>query len=414
MNNRKFKNKVESTFRALKYKNYKLFFYGQCISLIGTWIQQIALNWLVYRLTHSALMMGVTVFAVTIPSLFLSPFLGVIVDRVNKYRALIITQTIFMILAGVLGILTITNTVQIWHIVVLGVLMGITNTFDMPLRQAFVVNLVEDTQDLSNAISLNSTIFNLARLIGPAIGGILIANVGEGLCFILNAISYIAVIYAFFAMKIKSIAAYKTDGNNMLKELSEGIKYAFNNKPIRITLIYLAISSLFGMFYPLLMPIYVKEILHGGAQTLGFLMSASGVGALLGALYLAGRKNVKGLEKWICIASVLFGVGLLGLNFTNKTLIALLLLFITGYGMVIIIAACNTLTQHFVDNDKRGRIMSLYSMAFMGTAPLGSLCSGAIAEKIGVPHTFFISGVTMLFAAYLFYRNIKHFRYENI
>lgn len=414
MNNSKFKNKVESTFRALKYRNYKLFFYGQCISLIGTWIQQIALNWLVYRLTHSALMMGVTVFAVTIPSLFLSPFLGVIVDRVNKYRALIITQTIFMILAGVLGILTITNTVQIWHIVVLGVLMGITNTFDMPLRQAFVVNLVEDTQDLSNAISLNSTIFNLARLIGPAIGGMLIANVGEGLCFIINALSYIAVIYAFFAMKIKSIATHKISENNMIKELSEGIKYAFNNKPIRITLIYLAISSLFGMFYPLLMPIYVKEILHGGAQTLGFLMSASGIGALLGALYLAGRKNVKGLEKWICLASIFFGVGLLGLNFTNKTIIALLLLFITGYGMVIIIAACNTLTQHFVDNDKRGRIMSLYSMAFMGTAPLGSLCSGAIAEKIGVPHTFLISGVTMLFAAYLFYRNIKHIRYENI
>lgn len=414
MNNSKFKNKVESTFRALKYRNYKLFFYGQFISLIGTWIQQIALNWLVYRLTHSALMMGVTVFAVTIPSLFLSPFLGVIVDRVNKYRALIITQTIFMILAGVLGILTITNTVQIWHIVILGVLMGIANTFDMPLRQAFVVNLVEDTQDLSNAISLNSTIFNLARLVGPAIGGVLIANVGEGLCFILNAISYIAVISAFFAMKIKTVINHKTDENNMIRELSEGIKYAFNNKPIRITLLYLAISSLFGMFYPLLMPIYVKETLHGGAQTLGFLMSTSGIGALLGALYLAGRKNVKGLEKWICLASVLFGVGLLGLNFTNKTLVALLLLFITGYGMVIIIAACNTLTQHFVDNDKRGRVMSLYSMAFMGTAPLGSLCSGAIAERIGVPHTFLISGVTMLFAAYLFYKNIKHFRYENI
>lgn len=410
----KLKEKVNFTFRALKHRNYKLFFWGQCISLIGTWIQQIAVSWLVYNLTHSALLMGVIVFVGSLPALVLSPFAGVFADRVNKYRALIAVQSLFMLQAFVLAILTMTGVVNIWYVLLLNVFAGIVMTFDMPLRQAFVVKLVEGSEDLVNAISLNSTIFNLARLIGPAIAGILIAKLGEGICFLANSLSYIAVIASFFMMRIEVSPQKKDFKTHVLEELSEGIKYAFNSIPIRIIIIYMATVSLFGMFYPLLMPIYAKEILHGDAQTMGFLMSSAGIGALCGALYLAGRKSYIGLEKWVSLSSISFALGLLGLNFVDKFSIALVLLFMIGFGFVIIMAAGNTLIQHLVEDDKRGRIMSLFMMAFMGTAPVGSLCSGAIAHKIGVPHTFLLSGLVMLVAAIIFSTKWKHFKDPNI
>lgn len=408
--NAKINEKISFTFRALKYKNYKLFFFGQCISLIGTWIQQIAINWLVYSLTGSALLMGVIVFSATLPSLILSPFAGVLVDRINKYKALIIIQILFMVQAFVLALLTTFGIVKIWHVVILSIFIGIITAIDMPLRQSFIVKLVDDTIDLGNAISLNSSVFNLARLIGPAIAGVLIAAVGEGICFMINSLSYIAVIAALLAMQIKYNPLEKLEQTNVWQELSDGFKYTISSLPIRNTILYLATASLFGMFYPLLMPIYAKEILHGGPQTLGFLMSAAGVGALFGALYLAGRTSVKGLETWICIASVFFGLGLAGLSFNTNKLIAMFLLLLVGFGMVVIIASCNTLVQHFVEDGKRGRVMSLYSMAFMGTAPFGSLASGAIAEKIGTPHTFLLGGIVMLISAYIFSKKIKYFR----
>lgn len=408
--NAKINEKISFTFRALKYKNYKLFFFGQCISLIGTWIQQIAINWLVYSLTGSALLMGVIVFSSTLPSLILSPFAGVLVDRIDKYKALIIVQALFMIQAFIIALLTMSGLIKVWHIIILSVLLGIVNAIDMPLRQSFIVKLVDDTKDLGNAISLNSSVFNLARLIGPAIAGVLIAAVGEGICFMINSLSYIAVIAALLAMQIQYNPLEKLEQTNVWQELSDGFKYTISSLPIRNTILYLATASLFGMFYPLLMPIYAKEILHGGPQTLGFLMSAAGVGALFGALYLAGRTSVKGLETWICIASVLFALGLAGLNFNTNKLIAMFLLLFVGFGMVVIIASCNTLVQHFVEDGKRGRVMSLYSMAFMGTAPFGSLASGAIAEKIGTPHTFLLGGIVMLIAAYIFSKKVKYFR----
>lgn len=406
----KINERIFVTFRALKYRNYKLFFFGQCISLIGTWIQQIAINWLVYSLTGSALLMGVIVFSATLPSLLLSSFAGVLVDRIDKYKAMIAIQILLMIQASIMAVLTLSGVIQVWHIVVLSALIGIITALDMPLRQAFVVKMVDDTKDLGNAISLNSSVFNLARLIGPAVAGVLIAAVGEGVCFMINALSYIAVIWALFLMKITVFHTEKTEKANVFAELKEGFRYTISSPPIRTTLLYLATASLFGMFYPLLMPIYAKEILHGGAQLLGFLMSAAGVGALFGALYLAGRTSVKGLENWICVASVLFAIGLAGLNFNTNKFLALFLLLFVGFGMVVIIASCNTLVQHYVDDDKRGRVMSLYSMAFMGTAPLGSLSSGAIAEKIGVPHTFLLGGVVMLVAAIVFSTKRKYFQ----
>lgn len=402
--------KMSLTFRALRHRNYRLFFYGQFISLTGTWMQQVALSWLIYSLTKSPLIMGIIMFASTAPSLFVSPFAGVLIDRVNKYHALIIVQTLFMIEAFIIAILTLTGVIQVWHIVILSILMGLTSAVDIPLRQAFVINLIDASEDLGNAISLNSSCFNLARMTGPAIAGVLIASFGEGICFLLNAISYIAVIYALLLMKIRIAPVHKKTDKNILQELKEGFKYAFDSIPIRILIIFIGTTSLIGTSFPVLMPIFAKEILHGGAQTMGFLMSSSGIGALLGALYLAGKRSVSGLEKWLYVAALLFGFGLVGLSLVNKVWLSLVLLFIIGFGMVVIIAACNTMIQSLVEDSIRGRVMSLYAMAFMGTAPIGSLFGGAIAEKIRVPHTFLLTGLTMVFAALIFGTKLKHFK----
>lgn len=400
--------KINLTFRALKHPNYRLFFFGQFISITGTWIQQVAMSWLIYNLTNSPLLMGLIMFAGLIPTLIVSPFAGVFIDRVNKYKFLILLQALFMIEAFLVAILAVTGVIQVWQIVIINILMGLTMAFDMPLRQAFVVELIDISADLSNAISLNSLCFNLARLIGPAFAGVLIASFGEGICFLLNAISYIAVIWALLLMNIP-----KKDINNISKnvynELKEGFKYVQQSIPMSSIIIYTAIISLIGMSFPVLMPIFAKKTLHGNAQTLGFLMSSSGVGALLGALLLAGKKSALGLERWVYIASLCFGAGLLALSLINRVSIALILLLFIGFGMVIIIAACNTMIQDMVDDKKRGRVMSLYTMAFIGTTPFGSLFGGIIAHKIGVPHTFLLCGIAIIISAFIFRSKLKYF-----
>lgn len=406
------KEKLYSTFRALRHKNYSLFFIGQFISLIGTWIQQIAISWLVYRLTNSALLMGVITFMGSIPSFFISPFAGVFIDRINKYKILIIIQLLFMFETFILAMLTLTGVVQVWHIVVISALMGMTNAFDIPLRQSFVVQLVEDNNDLGNAISLNSSMFNLARMIGPAVAGILIASVGEGSCFLINSLSYIAVICALLAMTISYKLRPKAPKENVLEDLVEGVQYAFKVSAIRNALLSLAISSFIGMSFQVLMPIFAKEVLNGNSQTLGFLMSSSGIGSLFGALKLAARKTFTGLENAILIASLLFSLGSIGLAFTNNLWISVVLLFLTGFGMVTIMASNNTIIQNSVDEDKRGRVMSLYTMAFIGTAPLGCLFEGAVAEKIGVPDTFLLNGIVMLVLTLVF--SVKTESFKNI
>lgn len=410
MMNDKMNETISSTFRALRNRNYRLFFSGQCISVTGTWIQQVAINWLVYSLTKSALLMGLIMFAGSIPSLFLSPIAGVVIDRINKYHALIILQTLFMLEALVLAILTLTGIIQVWQIVVLSISIGITNAFDMPLRQAFVVHLIDRNEDLSNAISLNSSSMNFALLIGPAIAGTLIAAFGEGICFLLNSLSYIAVIAALFAMRLGVMPINESNGTNIFEEFKEGFKYVSDSLPMRNIIIFLATASLVGMSYIVLMPIFAKEILHGNAQTLGFLLSSAGVGALFGALHLAGKKSVLGFGKWICFASLILGLGLIELAFVDKFFLAVMLLLLVGFGMVTIISSCNTLIQDIVDDDKRGRVMSLYTMAFMGTTPIGSLFGGAIAHKIGVPHTFLITGTIMIISSAVFSTKLKYFR----
>ncbi len=388
-------------FRSFQYHNFRLFFGGQSISLIGTWIQRIATPWLVYHLTGSALLLGVVGFAGQIPTLIIAPFAGVLTDRWNKYYILIGTQIAAMLQAFILAILYLSGNIQVWHIVMLSVFLGCINAFDVPARQSFVVEMVEKKEELGNAIALNSSMVNGARLIGPSIAGLLIAFMGEGICFMLNAISYLFVIASLLFMKVKPRIAKKKDVA-VLKELKEGFSYAFGFAPIKYILILLAMVSFMGMPYTVLMPVFAKEILHGGAHTFGFLMAASGVGALSGALYLASRKNVLGLSKIIPIAATTFGIGLIAFSLSRFFLLSLVLLSIAGLGMMIQIAASNTILQTIVDDDKRGRVMSFYTMAFMGSAPFGSLFAGSMTSIIGAPNTILVGGVTCIIGAALF------------
>jgi len=387
--------------RSLHYRNYRLFFGGQGISLIGTWIQNIAMSWLVYSLTNSALLLGIVGFAGQIPTFLLTPFAGVLVDRWNRHRILVVTQTLAMLQAFILALLVLTGNVTVWHIIPLSVFLGLVNAFDIPARQTFVVEIIENRKDLGNAIALNSSMFNGARLLGPSIAGVLIATVGEGICFLLNGISYLAVIAALLAMRVtpKKVEIKKS---HILHGLKEGFFYASGFAPIRYILLLLSLISLVGMPYAVLMPIFAKEILHGGAHTLGFLVGFSGTGALVGAVFLASRKSAGGLVKNIPLATGIFGVGLIVFSQSRVLWLSLLLMLITGFGMMVQMASSNTLIQTVVDDDKRGRVMSFYTMAFMGMAPFGSLLAGGLASKIGAPNTLLIGGIATILGAIVF------------
>lgn len=392
---------LKHTFRSFRYRNYRLFFGGQGISLVGTWIQNIAMSWLVYDLTNSALLLGIVGFAGQIPTFFLTPFAGVLADRLNRRRILLVTQTLSMIQAFILAILVLTGNVTVWHIIPLSFFLGLVNSFDMPTRQSFVVDIVDKKEDLGNAIALNSSMFNGARLIGPSIAGILLATVGEGICFLLNGLSYIAVIIALLAMKIEQ--KEKVNGKELLlNELKEGFTYAFGYKPIRYIIFIIGLISLVGMPYTVLMPIFAKEILNGGPHTLGFLMGASGTGALIGAVYLASRKELHDLGRNITIAVSIFGVGLIFFSLSKSFWLSMFLMLVTGFGMITQMASCNTMLQIIVDDEKRGRVMSFYTMAFMGMAPIGSLLAGSLAHIIGTPETVLVGGISCIIGSVVF------------
>ncbi len=392
---------LKSTFRALHHRNYRLFFGGQGISLIGTWMQQIAINWLVYRLTHSAFLLGVVGFTGRIPTFLLASFAGVLVDRWNRHRILVVTQTLSMIQALILALLVLTDRIAIWHIISLSVCLGLINTLDMPARQSFIVDMIEKKEDMGNAIALNSSMFNGARLVGPSIAGILISTVGEGICFLLNGLSFVAVIISLLAMKITPKKKEK-ERTPVWQGLKEGFVYAFAFPPIRSILLLLALVSLVGMPYMVLMPVFARDILHGGAHTLGFLMAASGCGALVGAIYLASRKGILGLGRLIVIASSLFGIGLIILSFSRVFWLSLLLMTLTGFGMMVQNTSSNTVLQTIVEEDKRGRVMSFYTMAFMGMVPLGSLLAGSLAHIIGAPETIMMGGISCILGSVMF------------
>ena len=400
---------VEFVLRALESRNYRLFFAGQGISLIGTWIQRIAQSWLVYRLTDSVLLLGVVGFSTQIPTFLMAPFAGVIVDRRNRYRILVAAQILAAIQAAVLAALVLTDRVHVWHIIVLGVFLGLVNAFDMPARQSLVVQMIERREDLSNAIALNSTMVNGARLIGPTIAGLVISAVGEGLCFLLNAVSFLAVIFALLAMRLNVESAGKPKGS-MLPDLKEGFRYCFGFPPIRSILLLLALVSIMGMPYAVLMPVFAKDILHGGAHTLGFLMGAVGTGALVGAVYLASRKTVLGLGRLIALSAIVFGGGLVLFSFSRQMWLSMALLFFAGMGMMMQMAASNTVLQTIVDDDKRGRVMSFYAMSFFGMVPLGSFLAGGLGSRIGTPATVALGGASCILGGLLFLYRLPSIR----
>lgn len=387
--------------RALRHRNYRLFFGGQGISLIGTWMTRVATGWLVYRLTGSALLLGLVSFAGQIPILFLGPFAGVWVDRWNRHRVLIVTQILSMLESFALAGLALAGIITVTEVILLNLFQGAVNAFDMPARQAFLVEMVEDHEDIGNAIALNSSLVNAARLIGPSIAGLIIAVVGEGYCFLIDGISYIAVIISLFAM-IVAVHAHAREQESVMSELREGWDYVRGFKPIWSILLLLALISLVGMPYTALMPIFAGRILHGGANTLGFLMGAVGVGALIGAFRLAARKSVLGLGRLLPITAAGFGASLIAFASSRQQWLSLLLLVITGYCFMQQMASSNTILQTIVENKKRGRVMSFYAMSFQGVAPFGSLIAGAAASRIGAPYTLMIGGALCVAGAGLF------------
>ncbi len=404
------KSGIKNLLRALRSRNYRLFVAGQSVSLVGTWMQQVAMSWLVYRLTGSAFLLGVVGFSSQIPTFLLAPVAGVLADRCNRRRLLIITQALAMLQAAVLAAAVLSGVVQVWHIVVLSLLLGVVNAFDIPIRQAFVVDMISQREDLGNAIALNSSMVNGARLIGPAIAGLLVASVGEGVCFILNSVSYLAVMVALAAMRLDPSPHLQKQGRHVFQELREGIIYAFGFGPIRSILLLVALVSLTGMPYSVLVPVFAKEVLHGGAHTFGFLMTAAGGGALAGTVYLASRRSVLGLGRLIVLATVLFAAGIAGFAVSTNLPLSLLALVIAGFGAMTLVASSNTILQTILEEDKRGRVMSFFTVAFMGMAPFGSFGAGAMAGIIGLRETLLLGAACCLVGAVVFARQLPHIR----
>jgi MFS family permease len=400
---------LNKIFRSLRHRNYRLFFGGQSISLIGTWMQRITMPWLVYHMTGSAFQLGLVSFAGQIPTFILSPLAGAVTDKFPKYRILLVTQIISLIQAMILAILALTGTIHIWHIVVLSIILGCVNAFDVPSRHSLVIEMVEKKEDLGNAIALNSMMFNGARLIGPSIAGIMLATAGEGVCFLINAISYIFVIVSLTMMTINKQGKTVSNGN-LFEEMKEGLNYTFGFKPIRHIIILLAVVNLLGASYQVLMPVFAKDILGGGSGIYGFLMGAAGLGALAGATYLASKETVIKLGRIIPAASAMFGLGLVAMSFSRHLSAALVFIAIAGLGLMLHTASSNTILQTITDDDKRGRVMSFYTLAIMGTAPFGSLLAGSLAKLLGTPVTVFIGGLSCIAGALVFYRRLPELK----
>jgi MFS family permease len=401
--------KWATTLRALRHRNFQLFFAGQLVSLTGTWMQSVAQAWLVYRMTKSALLLGSVGFASQIPVFLFAPIGGITADRMNRQRLVIATQTCAMILAGILAWLTLSGRVQVWHVFVLAALLGVVNAFDIPGRQSFLVDMV-GKGDLMNAIALNSSMFNGARVVGPAVAGILVARIGEGWCFAANSISYIAVIVGLLLMHVQSPP--RVSKHSPIEDIIEGFRWVNQTKIIRSLLLLIGLVSLVGMPYTVLMPVFADQILHGGARGLGILMGSTGVGALLGALTLAAKTGIKGLGRWVAITCAGLGISLFCFAFSRSFWLSALLLLPAGYSMMLQMACSNTLIQTMVPDQLRGRVMSLYSMMFMGMAPFGAFFGGALAHRIGAPVTVAVGGVACVLGAIWFGRALPELRIE--
>jgi MFS family permease len=391
---------VSTRFRALQHRNFQLFIAGQLISLIGTWMQSTAQLWLVYKLTNSAALLGVFGFANQVPILLLASVGGYVGDRYNRHRGVIWTQTAAMILAFLLAALTLTHLIQVWHLIVIAFLAGIVNAFDVPIRQAFLVQMT-GKEDLPNAIALNSSIFNGARVVGPAIAGFAIAWIHEGWCFFLNGVSFIAVIAALLAMRIPK-SEPKTPEGSPLRNFLEGFRFAMKDPPIRSALLLLSVLSLFGLQYSVFLPVFARDVLHRGAQGFGLLMSTAGVGAVLGALQFAARTSYKGLARWIAVMSVVCSLCLIVFSQSHIFWLSSAVLFVVGFAATSLMAATNTTVQNRVPDELRGRIMAVYATMFMGVQPIGSLIAGGVAKRIGAPYTLTLFGSLVLIASLVF------------
>ncbi len=401
---------MQDMVRSLRHPNFQLFFSGQLISLIGTWMDTIAEAWLVYRLTNSSLLLGIAGFANQIPVFLLAPIGGVVADRFNRHRVVIATQASSMVLASILCFLTLTKRVTVIDVITLAALMGCVNAFDIPARQAFLVDMV-GREDLMNAIALNSSMFNGARIVGPAVAGILVASIGEGWCFFANAASYIAVIAGLLLMKIERTNIAPREGSP-IEHIKEGFRFVRYTAPIRAILLLLGLVSLVGMPYSVLMPVFATKILHGNAGTLGVLMGATGVGALIGALLLASRTELRGLGRFVFISCAGFGGSLIVFSFSHWYALSVALLVPVGFCMMVQMASSNTLIQAMVPDVLRGRTMAVYSMMFMGMAPLGSLLAGGAADRIGAPRTVAIGGAVAIVGAIAFAWHLPKIRVE--
>lgn len=368
-------------------------------------MQNIALGWLVYRLTNSVFLLGLVGFAGQIPSLLITPFAGVYADRLNRHKVMIITQILSMILAFVLAFLVLSNSIQVWHIIFLALLNGVVLAVDTPFRHAFLLVMVGDKSLLQNAIALNSTLINSARFIGPTIGGIIIAMVGEGWCFFINGVSFFAVISALLAMKVDNFHSNPKD-SSVFQDLKEGLRYAYTSLPIRYLLLLVCVAGFFGLPFQVFMPVYAKDILGGGAELLGVLTGAMGAGALVGAFYLASQKSSVTIPRIIVLTVVVFSLTLMCFAYSTIIPLSIILMFFMGFGIIASFAATNTLLQVIVDEDKRGRVVSLYGMSFMGITPLGSLLLGSLSHRLGVQVVLFACGFFCLLAVILFLRRI--------
>ena len=400
--------KLPATLRALRYRNFQLFFAGQLISLCGTWMQNLAQAWLVYRITGSLVLLGGIGFTGQIPLFLLSPIAGIVADRYSRRRVVIATQTASMLLAFVLAALTLTNTVQVWHIFVLSAALGVVNSFDIPARQSFIVEMV-GKPDLMNAIALNSSMFNASRIVGPAIAGLLIAVIGEGWCFFANGASYIAVIAGLLMMRVEPFQPAPREGSP-LKNIIEGFRFVIQNPPVHLLLALLGVVSLAGTPFTVLMPAFADRILHGGPKALGWLMGATGIGALAAALILASRQHLAGLGRWAAIAATSFSLWLIAFSFSHTFWLSTAILVPVGFSMMIQMGASNTLIQSMVPDRLRGRVMSIYSMTMMGMAPFGSLCAGFVADHLGAPRAVVIGGGICLTAALVFWTRLPRIR----
>ncbi|HXO87927.1 MAG TPA: MFS transporter [Candidatus Acidoferrales bacterium] len=403
-------SKFQDTIRSLKHRNFQLFFSGQIISLVGTWMDMVAEAWLVYRLTGSSLLLGTVTFAGQLPVLLISPFAGLVADRLNRRKIVITTQFASMIIAGILAGLTLSKHVTVEQVIILAALMGVVNAFDIPARQSFLVEMV-GREDLMNAIALNSSMFNAARIIGPSIAGILVASFGEGWCFFANSVSYIAVIAGLLLMNVPA-RPRAAESVSPFEHIAEGFRFVRHAGPIRALLLLVGLVSLVAMPYAVLMPVFAAKILHGNARTLGILMTSAGLGALIGALMLASRRGVKGLSRIVSIACAAFGLALILFSFSHWWILSAVLLIPVGFSVMTQMGSTNTLIQSMVPDRLRGRTMAVYSMMFLGVAPFGALLSGWSADRIGAPHTLAIGGVIAILGALAFARHLPKIRIE--